>query len=246
MCTLSFLPENGGYLAAMNRDELKKRPIAFPPSVHPSPGSSLIYPQESGGGTWIGGNSRGTLLALLNWHAMENGTIEPKSKSRGEIIPLVLPEVNSESANHALSKLNLAGFHPFRLVGFFSEERQIREWCWDVRHLATKSHDWGRHHWFSSSRSDAQAERERGDACERIWGGDPANPADWLRQLHASHVPEPGPFSICVHREDAATVSYTEVQFRRGELQMRYLGGNPCQASEPLAVWTLPGTAERS
>lgn len=231
MCTLSFLPQKDAYFAAMNRDERKDRAIAFPPSVHYSLGLSLVYPRESGGGTWIGGNSRGTLLAMLNWYGMANRALGPKNKSRGEIIPMILPEPNSESADRALAQLNLAGFHPFRLFGFFPADRQIHEWCWDTRHLVRKSHEWGRHHWFSSSRSDAQAEKERGNACERTWRDDPATPADWLRQLHASHIPDPGPFSICVHREDAATVSYTEVQFRRGELQMRYLSGNPCQAS---------------
>ena len=32
---------------------------------------------------------------------------------------------------------------------------------------------------------------------------------NWLRRLHRSHLPERGPFSICMHRSDAATVSYT-------------------------------------
>ena len=38
----------------------------------------------------------------------------------------------------------------------------------------------------------------------------------WMRRLHRSHVPAPGPFSICVHREDARTVSYTEIEAASG------------------------------
>jgi hypothetical protein len=39
-----------------------------------------------------------------------------------------------------------------------------------------------------------------------------------------------GSFSICVHRPDAATVSYTEASFNGGNLSMRYHAGYPCQA----------------
>jgi hypothetical protein len=39
-----------------------------------------------------------------------------------------------------------------------------------------------------------------------------------------------GSFSICVHRPDAATVSYTETFFTGGKLSMRYHAGHPCQA----------------
>jgi hypothetical protein len=44
------------------------------------------------------------------------------------------------------------------------------------------------------------------------------------------HSPVRGSFSICVHRPDAATVSYTEVAFTGGELTMRYHAGHPCHA----------------
>ena len=50
----------------------------------------------------------------------------------------------------------------------------------------------------------------------------------WVRNLHQSHDPVPGPFSICVHREDAATVSYTEVCCSEEGISMSYRNGSPC------------------
>jgi len=53
----------------------------------------------------------------------------------------------------------------------------------------------------------------------------------WLRRFHsshASHAPEIGPYSICMHRNDAATVSYTEVVVSRRITRMRYQSGSPC------------------
>ena len=249
MCTLSFLPEKDGYVAAMNRDEQRSRGAALPPAIHQMGDLALLYPQEAGGGTWIGGNSRGNLLALINWYAVETRGFGEKSRSRGEIIPQMLQETLLEATSDALKHFDFAGIHPFRLFGFFPEERQIREWRWDAKALAVKFHEWSRRHWFSSSWSDERAEAERGSACERTWREDLTDPAAWLRELHASHIPEPGPFSICVHRQDAATISYTEVRWDRGQLQMGYLAGNPCQATHSPRTYILqavPGLAQPS
>ena len=50
----------------------------------------------------------------------------------------------------------------------------------------------------------------------------------WVRNLHQSHDPLPGPFSICVHREEAATMSYTEVCCSGEGVSMSYRSGSPC------------------
>jgi hypothetical protein len=80
--------------------------------------------------------------------------------------------------------------------------------------------------------SDRRAEAERGKACELTWRDGMEDAATWLRTLHASHIPEPGAFSVCVHRKDAATVSYTQVHCGDKELRMAYSVGNPCKARE--------------
>jgi hypothetical protein len=49
-----------------------------------------------------------------------------------------------------------------------------------------------------------------------------------MRRLHQNHGAAAGPFSICVHRDDAATLSYTEVEVTSRELVMRYRPGQPC------------------
>jgi hypothetical protein len=48
--------------------------------------------------------------------------------------------------------------------------------------------------------------------------------------LHATHLPEPGPFSICMHEAVAETVSYTEVVLRDEQITMRYQPGPPCSS----------------
>jgi hypothetical protein len=232
MCTLSFIPLKNGYLLAMNRDELNRRAAAIPPAEHPVGNLQLLYPQEPSGGTWIGANSNGNLLALMNANAEEGASspqLPPKLKSRGEIIPAILREGTRGETERALSAYTFSGMHPFRLFGIFREDHEIRQWRWDGVRLSLRTHDWVRNHWFSSSRSDARAESVRGKAFEMSWSENLPNPAAWLRTQHASHVPDAGAFSVCVHREDAATVSYTEVHCGPNELRMTYQPGNPCE-----------------
>ena len=49
-----------------------------------------------------------------------------------------------------------------------------------------------------------------------------------LRRLHRSHLPKRGPFSICMHRPDAMTISYTEVAVSKQRATMRYKSAPPC------------------
>ena len=240
MCTLSFIPKPDGYLLAMNRDELKSRATAAPPSVHHSHSGSLIYPQEPSGGTWIAVNSQGNLLAVMNANAPADGVLPAKSTSRGNLIPTLLHERSSLQMDRAIKSLGLAGMHPFRLFALFPGTQEILQWAWDGTRLSSRPQEWIRNHWFSSSRSDSRAELERGRACEMSWHQDTPNALEWLRSLHSSHIPDAGAFSICVHREDAATVSYTEVVCGPREVRMSYLAGHPCAITGMLSTIAVP------
>jgi len=240
MCTLSFLPDRQGYTVAMNRDEQRTRIPASPAGEHDFQDHSQVYPQEPSGGTWIGADSSGNLPAILNWYSVDTRGLGAKQKSRGDIIPALLHAQDAQNTDRALSAMQLAGIHPFRLVGIFPGEQQVHEWRWDGCALAKQSSDWILSHWFSSSKSDRQAESQRGKVFAQKWGKGQNDGAQWLRAIHARHIPEPGAFSACVHREDAATVSYTEVSYQPGGLVMSYQSGNPCQAVGAPAQVRIP------
>jgi hypothetical protein len=228
MCTLTFVPTEDGYLVGMNRDELLTRPLALPPKRFQRGGVEMVYPSEPSGGTWIACNDRGNLLALLNWTASGSPRWGEKRKTRGLVIPELIGEPDFPAANSHFYQMNLDGLFPFRLVEVFGSERTITEWRWDGVAIRKMEFPWARNHWFSSSLSDLLAEEERGRTCQAAAGEPAAGTNDWIRRLHRSHVPDPGPFSVCVHRQDAATVSYTEVRCSRMQISMGYLDGNPC------------------
>lgn len=224
----------------MNRDELKERVAAMPPSLHQIGCEALIYPQEPSGGTWIAATCRGDSFALMNANLPHGETLGPKRASRGLIIPYLFLENTVKGVDHRLGEIQLTDMFPFRLFGIFRGTCAIAQWYWDGARVISRRHEWIRNHWFSSSRSDARAEVERGKVCEMSWREDTQDSVEWLRALHSSHIPEAGAFSVCVHRLDAATVSYTEVQCGPRELRMSYLAGNPCAFTGSLSTVTMP------
>ena len=82
------------------------------------------------------------------------------------------------------------------------------------------------------------AERIRGEACQVAWQEPDAGSLSWLRTLHSSHGLAAGPFSVCAHRLDAGTVSYSEIAFDANivTFKFRYIDGPPC--CTPAGVFT--------
>jgi hypothetical protein len=140
----------------------------------------------------------------------------------------------------------LAGILPFRLIGIDPKDRVISEWRWDGRRIRRSTFLWTRKHWFSSSLSDVQAEEYRCATCTVAASVRDPEGADWLADLHRSHRPSCGPYSICVHRPDAVTVSYTEVLVNSRVVSMRYVAGSPCESTGFQDVLDLPRSDEPS
>jgi len=238
MCTVTFVPKRSGCLVAMNRDDLRSRERALAPEVRTVGSTQAVYPMEIGGGTWCGANAHGLIFTLLNWHVAK-GT---KQRTRGEVIPSVLPCSNLQDVESKLEQMRFDGMLPFRLIGFSTVEKAIREWRWNGTMLAQISHSWKLGHWFSSGMSDECAESTRRPVCVAAQRQASAGSAAWVRRLHRSHVPERGAFSICVHRPDAATLSYTEFLSTPRSTTVRYISGNPCERKLGMVTTILKTT----
>src|SRR5258708_7071317 len=142
MCTLTFAPNEHGFLVGMNRDELLTRPAAFPPKVLAVGDSESISPSEPEGGTWIACNRFGNLLAILNWRCIDPTLLAEKTMSRGFVIPKLIGGSDRLSAANQFNDLQLAGCLPFRLVGIFPSESAVHEWSWDGVRKGEFAHPW--------------------------------------------------------------------------------------------------------
>jgi hypothetical protein len=222
----------------MNRDESVSRPVALWPEVHSIDGRPCVYPREPAGGTWIGLNDAGLCLALINWYAVPvrpvNGTI-----SRGTIVKALLKARTLDESYSTLRLLPLNRLPPFRLIAIALRERAVVEFRWDQDVLLPERKRWTADHWFSSGLDESAAQAKRGEVCLQAWKKPHAGELQWLRELHKSHLPERGAFSICMHREEAATVSYTEIEIEDSLGVMRYHSGPLCGGSPDLVERTI-------
>jgi len=232
MCTVTFIARRSGYCLGMNRDEKLTRPTGLPPTKKKVDGRAVISPSEPGGGTWIAVNDYGATLALINWYSI-TARASGKAVSRGEVINCMSASISADVADAALNGLPLNRINPFRLIGIYPVNGEIVEWRWNLSQLVRKNHRWKTQQWISSGFDEPTAQRVRGKTFQRAGLQHSAGSLDWLRRLHRSHSPNAGPFSTCMHRADAATVSYTEVAVSSRQATMHYYPGTPCQNCKP-------------
>ena len=220
----------------MNRDEKRERFAALAPAIVDLEGHRAVFPTEPSGGTWISANDAGVCLALINWHRIER---EPSHDiiSRGKVVTALAGKSSADEIANGVRKLLLRKLRPFRLIAIAPSEKSVTEWRWNLERLTMRDHNWQRQHWFSSGLDEERAELQRQRVCDVAHNGQLLSLTS-LRQLHRSHMPKRGPFSICMHRPDAATVSYTEVAVSGKRVTMHYKSG-PCCANGAIVTRTI-------
>lgn len=233
MCTVTFAARRTGYVLGMNRDEKLTRVEALPPKPRFIAGHRVLFPSEPDGGTWIGLNDAGVCLALINWYSVA-ARVPHHAISRGCIVTSAVGESFSRNVDGKLAAIPLPRVNPFRLIGIFPGEREVIEWRWNLRQLTRQRHPWKTNTWISSGYDEPGAQITRMKNFRAALRQKSAGSLDWLRRLHRCHQPERGPYSTCMHRADAATVSYTEVVCSATDGQMRYHAGSPCLWKDAL------------
>ena len=227
MCTVSFIARQRGYLLAMNRDEQLSRPQGLPPKIIAVAGRKIIRPSEPGGGTWISVNDEGVTFALINWYAV-SARVKTNPVSRGDVVNAVSAQTSAAAAQEILEQLPLQRMNPFRLIGIFPATQEVMEWRWNLKRFARQKHPWHTQQFISSGFDEPTAQRLRRETFRRALQQKSAGSLAWLRRLHRSHQPASGPFSTCMHRHDAATVSGSLITVSARRAAMLYQPGSPC------------------
>ena len=228
MCTVSFIARQQGYALAMNRDEKLARVAGLPPKRSIISGRAVLALSELGGGTWIALNDGGATLALINWYAI-TARVKGETVSRGRVVNATCAALKPIEAESALAELPLKRINPFRLIGIFPATHEIVEWRWDLKKIAKSNGPWKAQQWISSGFDEPTAQRVRSQTFQCALQQKSAGKLSWLRRLHHSHTPVCGPFSTCMHRADAATVSCTMVAVYPKKAVMSYHSAPLCQ-----------------
>ena len=238
MCTLSWLPLPGGYALAMNRDERPTRAPALPPAAAPSGVPALIPIDGEAGGSWISVNCFGHSLALLN--RFEDSPLDPGGPfvSRGLLLTELAKHSGPKMVDRALAGMPLVTYRPFTLA---SISTACDPWLfeWNGRTLERARVNQPGMLRTSSGRDQAGAERVRGALFREAAASPKGLTSAALFALHRSHRPEPGPLSICMHREEANTVSCSLITVSENEVLFSYVNGPPGESTD-LSNHSLP------
>jgi hypothetical protein len=229
VCTLTWRRESDGYQIFLNRDERRERKPAAPPAVRRSGAVRFLAPVDGeAGGTWIAVNDRGLSLCLLN--AFPAAGVEPPENpsSRGWI-PLHAIEAGSlDAVLGSLRALDLRPFRPFTLAALDARGDGARL-GWSGRALEALPDLPPDRPLVSSSFCTEEVRRSREAVYRRTVDGAPPSEATRAHlAYHAAHDPCEGPYSPCMHRPDACTVSFSRIEVRGPEIRFHYAGHSPC------------------
>jgi len=241
MCTVTWAIHNRTYDLFFNRDEHRSRSIARPPAVAGLEGVSFISPTDTdAGGTWIGVNEYGLTLGLLNFYGAHTSGIdeEREYKSRGMIIPACIPGKSMAEVRARIEGIELPDYRPFVLL-LVGPECGVVSFTWDgageklqvcedqTCPLTSSSYKTEE---VSAYRKSVYQDQFKGNLKRPDEGEGNIAPED-LERYHKSHIPEEGPFSVCMHRDDAQSVSLSHVSVGDDHITFRYAPGNPCSGS---------------
>ena len=212
MCTVSWFQTAQGYELFCNRDELRTRPVAWAPRVRTRHGVRFSAPIDgASGGTWLGVNAFGLTLALLN---RQGKTPADGALSRGWLVLDLLDSATAEEVRTRLAKLPRHAFPPWTLAVLSRHEpAQVMQWD-------------GQEYWeelavdgtplTSSSYAAAEVMAARQQQFLTLQAAAATEPCALLEQFHRSHTPAPSAFSVCMHRANAHTVSYSRIRVNAG------------------------------
>jgi Transport and Golgi organisation 2 len=236
MCTVSWLRQPDGYVLFCNRDERLTRKTATGPRQASRNGVFYIAPVDGDfGGSWIGVNQLGLTTCLLNQNAGWSADPNQNYTSRGLLLTSLLDARAGKEVYGRLLKTELRKFPPFMLA-VLSIDQPLMQIDWTGRELLLQTNGESGIPLTSSSRQHPEIVATRNAEFRRLFSKTNTPGVALLDQFHHSHLPERGPLSVCMHREDAATVSMSVITVGSETIEFFYHPTSPCLAAMPESV----------
>jgi uncharacterized protein with NRDE domain len=224
MCTVSIVPVGAdGFRVMCNRDERRTRPIALAPRVERAGGHDAIFPKDPlGGGTWIGVNTAGLAVAVLNRHDDHSRDRTcGAGQSRGAIGVGVLRHGRLDEAVRWAGSLTADDFAPFRLVALHKHRLVVVScdgYAIDVSRRTLVAPVM----FTSSSLGDDRVAPLRRALFEQLVT---QRSERWLSgqlRFHSHQWPERPEVSVLMDRADATTVSRSTIDVGPRGVHFRY------------------------
>jgi len=220
MCTLTYRLTDQGYQLFFNRDEQITRPQAIKPTKNIE--LKAIYPIDpTGGGTWIAVHESGTSLALLNYYQAQVDPRLKKFTSRGVIIPNLL--ANVEDIHQQILAMDLSVFQAFQLCVFDAQlsatsgnHELSMQYIWDGVELTYSTLSVQTSLPITSSGVDfPMVYAYRKQQFSQMIEHHNAEQSNYI--AYHQHQGASGKCSVKMQREDAKTVSFTQISIDQKE-----------------------------
>jgi hypothetical protein len=222
MCTLTWGYSPSGYHIHFNRDESRLRARGKPPELHARNGVNFLAPTDpQAQGTWALCNEHGLSACLLNNYI--DITPVTGQRSRGLLVKDLGCAKTTIEALERIQAEDIYRYSPFD--AFLFDRSGAFEISWNGSKLSVQT---ALDNFKSSSGFDAEkvtsGRRQQFEQAPKDIRG--------LRAFHQSHEPDKSAYSVCMHRDDARTQSYTEIVLTASKATMVYSDGPPCSASQ--------------
>lgn len=237
MCTFTLAWqtfEDAPVVVAANRDEQFDRPTV-PPARRDWNADVVAPADEEAGGTWLGYNEHGVLVALTNRWVDEDLSGE---RSRGLLVRDALGfESAEDAARHVERELDEQSYEGFNLVLADQSAALLVEW-WGGRRL--RNLDPGVHivvnvgadgEYVIPSYREAAGQRQatNADAVRATLQPEPGEGSrEWLDR--ASEVISDHEYGVCIHGDGFGTRSSSLIQMD-SEVLWKFADGPPCRTA---------------
>ena len=238
---MTWFTKESGYELFFNRDEQLSRRRAELPSIQKNEIVDYISPTDSdAGGTWIAVNQHGITVCLLNHYQFEQIETYKKWTSRGEIVRSFALTTNLKSAENNFYDLDLNDYRAFRMF-IIDQKGNNRLFVWDGHSARIECNVTTPK---SSSSVDSKNVKKKRKNLFRDLNLIESKDAKKFIDYHTSHLPSKSKDSVCMHRDDAKTVSLSHVNVTDQGIEFSYADGSPCEVplGKPLFIEFIPST----
>lgn len=232
MCTVSWIHDDAGYQLLFNRDEKRTRKPAMMPRLAVREGARFLAPVDGDfGGTWIASNEFGVSVCLLNGANLTGSSDghSRKARSRGLLLLDLISSSSAAAVCEHVRETELAAFAPLTLAVFEpGKPTALVEWNGSQKTFVSQSQPC---FMLTSSSFDTEEVRKtRQEEFARLTASAPPCDATLLTAFHRSHRPARNAYSVCMHRPDAKTVSFSRVRVSPAETTFLYAPAAPCES----------------
>jgi len=216
MCLVSYIPQASGYVLSSNRDESPTRSETQLTSELVN-GTTLIYPKDHKGGSWIIASDRGVSLCVLNGAFENHKRRLPYRMSRGLMLKAFF---NYQSTADFLRLFDFDGIEPFTLI--IKDFIGLYEFRWDGLYKYIKQLDPEQTYvWSSSTLYSPEIRRKRSALFFELIK--PNHSVEDIQNIHLTGKIGDPENDFRMNRSDrVATISHTNI-VSRGERKIIFL-----------------------